>query len=719
MFVSTSRLSLIALAIAQAFALSSSAMAQSNDNVLPAVTVTAVPDTTGRAATASVGGFSEQPLQETPASITVITQQQMQDRNIRSTTGAVETDASVNDSYNAVGYAEQFSIRGFKLENATSFRKDGLSFSGASSVPLENKEQIEVLKGISGLQAGVSTPGGIINYVTKRPTDKPLRTVTTSISERGTVYGAVDLGGKTDDKRFGYRINAASESIRSYVNGADGNRNFVSGAFDWQLTDRALLQLDMDYQHKSQITAPGYQLLDGTTLPTHVDPKRLLGGGAPWIAPVVDDTSNIGLRFKYTLNQDWHMTLAANRYELKRDDRSAFPYGCSASGLFPGYCANGDYDIYDYKSDNEVHTILGTQALLQGKFATGTVKHDITFGATYDQRRDKAGQPVYGTVPGGSANGSGNINSDGYTDVNDPSVFSGPVYLKRKDDEWSVFTQDVMALSDKLKLHAGLRYTDLSRDQFDVANGAQVSDYNRSYFLPNIALVFSPQQNLSVYGAYSQGLQHGGIPPNTTGELMLNPSRSHQFEVGLKTDVTNNLSFTAALFQIKSALEYYDASNTFVQNGDAVHRGLELGVQGKPTQNLLVGASLTALDAKQEGTGDASLDGKRNVNVPKLKSVTWLEYTLPQMPEVKLNTQWVYSSSKAFDTKNTTIVPSYNVFNVGARYETKINGVKTNLNFTVDNVFNKSYWRDVTQDLGGYLFPGAPRTFMLTAQFGF
>tara|TARA_R110001599_G_scaffold64023_4_gene179574 strand:- start:260246 stop:262399 length:2154 start_codon:yes stop_codon:yes gene_type:complete len=717
MFVSTSRLSLIALAIAQAFALSSSAMAQSNDNVLPAVTVTAVPDTTGRAATASVGGFSEQPLQETPASITVITQQQMQDRNIRSTTGAVETDASVNDSYNAVGYAEQFSIRGFKLENATSFRKDGLSFSGASSVPLENKEQIEVLKGISGLQAGVSTPGGIINYVTKRPTDKPLRTVTTSISERGTVYGAVDLGGKTDDKRFGYRINAASESIRSYVDGADGNRNFVSGAFDWQLTDRALLQLDMDYQHKSQITAPGYQLLDGTTLPTHVDPKRLLGGGAPWIAPVVDDTSNIGLRFKYTLNQDWHMTLAANRYELKRDDRSAFPYG---------FYGNGNYDIYDYRSDNEVRSILGTQALLQGKFTTGTVKHDITFGATYDQRRDKAGDCVYGTTTcstGFARNGSGNIYTGAYTSISPPpaGISSGPVYLQRKDDEWSVFTQDVMALSDELKLHVGLRYTDLSRDQFDITNGSQTSEYNKSYVLPNIALVFSPQQNLSFYGAYSQGLQHGGIAGlfDTNAKQMLNPSRSDQFEVGFKTDVTNTLSFTAAVFQIKSPLEYTDAGGTFVRNGDAVHRGLELGVQGKPTQNLLLGASLTALDAKQEGTGDASLDGKRNVNVPKLKSVTWLEYTLPQMPEVKLNTQWVYSSSKAFDTKNTTIVPSYNVFNVGARYETKINGVKTNLNFTVDNVFNKSYWRDVTQDLGGYLFPGAPRTFMLTAQFGF
>ncbi|MEO7031377.1 MAG: TonB-dependent receptor, partial [Herbaspirillum sp.] len=156
-----------------------------------------------------------------------------------------------------------------------------------------------------------------------------------------------------------------------------------------------------------------------------------------------------------------------------------------------------------------------------------------------------------------------------------------------------------------------------------------------------------------------------------------------------------------------------------VQNGDAVHRGLELGLQGRATRNLLVGASLTALDAKQQDTGDPALDGKRAVNVPRLKSVVYLDYTLPQMPQVKLNTMWIYSSSKAFDTTNNTIVPSYNVFNAGARYATKINGVLTKLNFNIYNIFNTFYWRDVTQDLGGYLFPGAPRTFKLTAQFDF
>jgi iron complex outermembrane receptor protein len=82
-------------------------------------------------------------LFDTPASITAIGRTQMQDLSIRSTTEAVRFDASVSDAYNAVGYAEQFSIRGFALDNNYSYRKDGFAIPGDTQIPLENKERIE------------------------------------------------------------------------------------------------------------------------------------------------------------------------------------------------------------------------------------------------------------------------------------------------------------------------------------------------------------------------------------------------------------------------------------------------------------------------------------------------------------------------------------------------------------------------------------------------
>ena len=192
-----------ALAIAQAFP----AFAQQAEE--PAMTEVVVTAVRGSADSASVAGFSERPLLQTPASVSVITREQMQALNIRSTTDAARYDASISDAYNAVGYAEQFSIRGFKLDNANSYRKDGLAISADTQIPLENKESIEVQKGLAGITAGVAAPGGVVNFVTKRPTDTTLRSVLFEVSERGTLLGTVDLGGRFDDRRFGYRINVA------------------------------------------------------------------------------------------------------------------------------------------------------------------------------------------------------------------------------------------------------------------------------------------------------------------------------------------------------------------------------------------------------------------------------------------------------------------------------------------------------------------------------
>ncbi|MES2105768.1 MAG: TonB-dependent siderophore receptor [Pseudomonadota bacterium] len=703
---SRARLSIIALSVAQAFA--ASAFAQS---ALPEVVISAAKQDSNKADRSSVGGFSDAPILETPASITVFTQGLMQDLQIRQTTDAMKYDASVNDSYNAVGYAEQFSIRGFALDNTSSYRKDGLAIPADASIPLENKERIEILKGLAGFQAGFATPGGIINYVTKRPTDTPLRSITVEASERGTLYGAVDLGGKFDDGRFGYRINAADERLRSYVKGADGQRQFASFAFDWKLSPQALLQLDMDYQHKSQLTVPGFQLFNGTDLPRNVSADTMLNS-QPWAKPVDTRNSNLGLRFEYKFNQDWRASLSANKHEFKRDDYTAFPYGCSSANLFPGYCANGDYDVYDYQSPNESKSAFASQALLQGKFLTGSLQHELTLGLSSSERKDRFGDYVYDLV------GTSNI----YNPVAvPPSLLTpGTASLRRTDKEWSVFAQDILSLTDSLKLHLGARHVDIKRDQFvaaDVANDV----YDRGYLLPNVALVYNPAKNWSVYGSFTEGLEHGGTAPFGTNNEnhILNPSKSKQYELGIKADVARDLSVTASVFQIKKSLEYTNAGNDYVANGREEHTGIELSAQGRLSNALTLGASVSGLHTRQSDTGDLALDGKRVTNVPNLKASVYADYAVQQVPGLKVNAAVLYSGDKAFSPDNSVTVPGYSVVNLGARYATQIAGTATTLRFNVDNVFDKFYWRDVTQSLGGYLFPGASRVYKVSAQFDF
>jgi iron complex outermembrane receptor protein len=711
--------SVLALAVMQAVA--SSASAQTTVQPMQEVVITGSKPV--GAARAAIGGFADAPLLETPATISVIGREQMQDLGIHNSTDAMKLDASVSDSYNAVGYAEQFSIRGFTLDNASSYRKDGIAIPGDTQIPLENKERIEVLKGLAGLQAGVAAPGGIINYVTKRPTATDLRSVTLEARERGTVYGSVDLGGRFADQRFGYRINAAAESLRSYIKNADGERKFVSAAFDWQISPDALLQFDVDYQHKSQMTAPGYQLIRNTTLPTGVSASMLLND-QPWAKPVDTRSGNAGLRFEYRINDAWNATVSMNKHWFKRDDYTAFPYGCSneGDGFYPGYCSNGDYDVYDYQSVGESKSPFGAQALVQGKFATGAVRHQLTAGMSLFTRSDKSGDYVYDYA------GSSNI----YRNVAVPPApgnpSTGPVFERRRENERALFVQDIAALTPQLKLHAGLRYVQVKRDEYIPDENSRIAGAPRffahrddNFVLPSVALVYSPTQDWNLYASMTHGLEHGGIAPiQTTFEnTALAPSRSKQFEVGVKGALNNNVTLSAALFQVRKGLEYTDASNTFVRSGEQTHRGFEVSAQGKAAGSVQYGLSLLALRTEQEGTGRADIDGKRVTNVPSFKSSAWVEYSVAQVAGLKVNAAWQYAGRKAFDVENSVSVPGYHVVDFGAAYSTRVAGVPTTLRAGVNNVFDKFYWRDVTPALGGYLLPGAPRTVRVSAQFDF
>ena len=698
--------SLLTLAVGTCFAVP--AAAQDNTATLPEVVVSASKADLGTHA--SVAGFTATPLLDTPASVAVFGQQQMQAMGIRTTTDASKYDASISDAYNAVGYAEQFSIRGFELDNNSSYRKDGLALPADTQIPLENKERIEVLKGLSGLQAGVAAPGGIIDYITKRPTATPLRTVTIEESERGTLYGTLDVGGRFADPRFGYRINVATERLRSYVKGADGHRNFISGAFDFQLSPQALLQVDVDFQRKEQVSVPGFQLLNGTTLP--VISAGNMTNNQPWSKPVKTTSSNIGLRYTYQFSPDWHATLAANQHNFKRDDYTAFPYGCAAQNLYPGFCGNGDYDVWDYISLGESKTPLAAQAMLQGKLTTAGLRHDVTFGTSFFKREDKYGDYVYQDV------GTSNI----YQPVAVPSsgLTSGPVSTRRTENERALFVQDIVTLAPQWTVHAGVRYTKVKRDEF-VAADVPDATTNGGFWIPNVALVYKPLADLSLYTSYAQGLEHGGIAPieTTNQNQALTPAKSKQIELGAKYELTPAMLLSAALFQIRKGLEYTDASNTYVRNGTAQNRGLELSAQGQVSRDLTLGLSAMLLNTKQEGTGQPDFDGKHVVDVAPFKSSVFADYALPQVAGLSVNGSWQHSGGKYFDQDNTVAVPGYHVFNFGLAYATKVGATAAIVRADVNNAFDKFYWRDVTQELGGYLLPGASRTFKVSVQFMF
>ena len=669
------------------------------------------------------GSFGNAPLHDTPAAVTVITRDQLDDRQPRTLSEIVRSDAAVGDNYAPVGYYQDISIRGFPLDLATGFRLNDMTITAEQLTPLEDKQQVEILKGLAGLEAGVVAPGGLVNYVSKRPAD--VRTVTVGTDSHGSRYTAVDVGGWLTPT-VGVRVNAAHEAIHSYVDHTNGRRSFISLAADWKISPDATVQLDTDYQTSGQRSVSGYQLLGGTQLPPHPSRTQLLGY-EPWQQPVGIHASNTTLRFNYRFSDHWSAQLSGSHSHSVIDDNVAYAYGCfyapsCASGATPGYffSPNGDYDIYDYRSPDDTRENDEARAVLKGSFDLGGVSHEISLGASAFRRTLDQRPYVYDYV--GTANIS-QFNPPYYApSPNQP----GPSARTLTSWQHSVFALDRLHLGEQWQVLVGGRMVHLEERAYD-PYGVLQRDTRLSKLLPQAAVMWQPTTPLTVYLSYSENLSLGAQAPYWTsnGNAILPPLLSRQVEAGVKYAWSDTLDLTAALYRIRQPYQFAQPNDTaagftFVQEGIEEHTGLELNAVGRLTDNLRLTASLNFIQAQAHDTGAPAYEGHQVVNVPRARSAVYLDYRLPFASNLSLLGGWRYASANPATPNGLVSVPAYNVFDAGLRYTTALDGHALTWRLNIDNLFNHFYWRD-TGTSGGdsFLFPGAPRLARLSATLAF
>jgi iron complex outermembrane receptor protein len=186
------------------------------------------------AAPSQVSGFGDVPLSKAPFSAVTIDQQTLQDIGAKRVSDALRLDASVADSYNSPAYWDMLSVRGYTLDNRYNYRREGLPISAETMIGMDNKERIELFKGTSGIQAGTSAPGGLVNYVVKRPPsaqNTTVRDVSASFGPGHNSSIALDLGGRFgQDQALGYRFNAAYEDLNPYIKNTEGHHGLAAHA---------------------------------------------------------------------------------------------------------------------------------------------------------------------------------------------------------------------------------------------------------------------------------------------------------------------------------------------------------------------------------------------------------------------------------------------------------------------------------------------------------
>lgn len=687
---------------------------------LPAVNVQGQDESGYRSETASVGGFDEAPLLDTPASITVINAALIKDQQARLLSEVLRNDASVGDSYAPIGYYENFVVRGFSLNAASSYKINGRTITGEQNVALENKQQVEVLKGLVGLQSGIAEPSGVINYVTKRPQD--VRSVTVSTDDRGSGYIATDVGGWFgSEQQFGLRANVAHEDLNSYVEHANGQRDFVSLAFDWTISPDAVLQLDAEYQNKQQRSVPGYQLLGGTEVPHDASPKKLLGhqSGSKQVGI---DSLNLNGKFEYRFSDQWKGTLSAARSKVVIDDYSAFAWGCygstscSSSSVPNHFSPEGNYDVYDYRSPDDTRRDDEVQAAMTGLFDTAGIGHELTLGTSAFRRVIDKRKSVNESI------GTSNIDADSPT-FTPTDVPLNDSHRNLDSRQYGLFVTDRIRFNEQWQTILGGREVRLDEKAYD-DNGNQARHTQQYVFLPQASLIYKPVENISLYTRYSKGLSLGGTAPwfAENADETLAPTVSRQIEAGVKYD-WRRISFAAAVFQTHQAYQYAkpeDGKFTYVQQGQQKNTGLELSANGWATDRLQIATSVAAIRARVSNSGTPEYEGHQAINVPTLRASVYADYALPWVNGLALLGGVQYSAKKYANRTGNVEVGDYAVVNVGSRYTTKVDGYETVFRLSVDNLFDKRYWRDAGEYMGDdYLFQGAPLTARLSASVNF
>ena len=640
----------------------------------------------------SVGPLGSMNLQDTPYSVSVVPRELMQNIQAQSPDDIYKLNASTRTSTPQItSWSPLVSIRGFEGSNIA---EDGLRRVYNHAAVLEDKERVEILNGLSGFLYGAASPGGMINYVYKRPTIERLNSVTVGNygGSQGYVHG--DFGGRFDEAgRAGYRLNVVKQEGGTAIDDQKINRTLVSAAVDWQVTDRLLLEFNAVYNKYRTSGTSAYWFFDG--VPHGRAPDARKNWGQPWVRDEFENTKLMG-KATYRLNDNVTLRAAYMRDNIDRPIQDHTMNSVSS---------NEGYNQIRIRSGRTKDTFDAGSALADISFNTGSVGHKLTLG--YYMYSDRSWSTR--SSPNTGWQGPYPFNTPTYVpEPYFPPSLSAPYYSGRVVNSNYVIGDNIQ-FNDQWSMLVGVNHSTIRTESLDSTGALSQPNYDKSRNSPSISLMFKPVPWLTAYASYLEGLEQGGIAPDTASNYgsILAPMVSRQKEIGIKATVGNML-LTTALFDIEKAYEFTDSNNVYTQAGRQNHKGIEFNASGKIADKWTVVGGITALDAKVKGS---DYNGNAPMNVAKVVAKIYSEYELP-VPGLSLTGGIYYTGKQWANAANTDRLPAVTTADIGMRYATKVSGKPLTLRLNVSNVTNKSYW------LNSY-YVGAPRSIAFSAQVQF
>ncbi|WP_187505662.1 ferrichrome porin FhuA [Pantoea agglomerans] len=676
------------------------------------------PAPTVAAKRSATGTKTDTPIEKNPQSISVVTREEMEMRNVTSVKGAFNyTPGVLTGNRGSSDVIDALSIRGFSETNTNQYL-DGLKLQGDNysefAIDPYFLERAELLRGPVSVLYGKSNPGGVVSLVSKRPTQETLREVQFQMGNDNLFSTGFDFGGALDDDGvYSYRLTGQARSQDAQQAMNKEKRYTIAPAFSWRPDDRTRIDLLTYFQNEPETGYYGWLPRQGTVVPiTRAD-------GSQYKLPTNFDegeqsnkisrnTKMVGYNAEHSFNDTWTLRQNLRYADLRTDYRSIY-----GNGFLP---ATQEITRGSAVSEEKLNQLaVDTQA--QAKFATGQVDHTLLLGVDFQRTRNDI-DAQFGTAS------SLNAVNPQYGD-NSVTPF-GPYQHLNKQRQTGLYAQDQMEWN-RWVLTLGGRYDYAMNSVYDrVADS--VDRQNDQAFTWRGGLNYVFDNGIAPYFSYSEAfIPNAG---STYDGQAFDPSRAKQYEAGVKyVPKDRPVVLTAALYQLtktKNLTADPDPDRTLfsVQSGEIRSRGVELEAKAALNANVNLTASYTYTDA--EYTEDTQLKGKTPVQVPKHMASLWSDYTFHETAlsgvTIGAGVRYVGESQGLYSTgteQNQNFkVAGYTTVDAALKYDLGRFGLPgSTVGVNVNNLFDRDYVASCYREYACYW--GAERQIVGTATFRF
>jgi len=634
---------------------------------------------------------TDTPVLDDSAAVSVVTQKELETRNVQDVQQAVAYTAGVQaGEYGSDVRYDYVRLRGFYSSLST--YRDGLSsrtynFTTARQEPY-GLQQVDILKGSTSSLFGMNGPGGLVNLVTKRPEDEASGEVFTTFGENHLRGGGDVTGPVAEDSNWTYRLTGLWQDAERAQDYSQDDRIYIAPAFTYAPKAGTELTLLTSYSNRESNLGYGF--------PTGIETSRDAFFGEPDFNNFDTEETNLGYALSHQITDKLEFRQNARYTHVDLDYETVYLNDTTPLGNRSAFAIYGELDRFAVDNQMEYDTAVNDN--LDSKTLVGI---DFNRDQNREKRFDGTASPIDPYNPVYCGTSCINFTSSSDTEITQSS--------------YGLYAQEQLTIADDWIATVGGRF-DYVQSDVDTISSGTVEERDDHKFTSRLGLTYKATDEVSVYGNYSESFQP---VYSSTSSLPggAKPQEGTQYEVGVKYQPAGmDAMFTAALFDLtqENVSQWNADYSVHRQVGEINSRGVEL--EGKMSLDDRTNLTLayTYLDAEIKEDVITTNIGNRPEMVPEHTASAWLDHTIPEhgaFGGLTFGGGLRFVGSRYNNNANASLLGSHTVVDAMVNYMVTDN-VSVAINAT--NLFDREY---VSSNTFGSRFFGDGRTVLATLKY--